>query len=159
VGCVVAVALWEDVVVKVQVDGRGEGREDLMSFMGCWRRSGRKNGGLSMVGSARNYRLRIVRQSEIMSMMLIDISSRVIDLHKIAGRGLQTGFRLVSEQRHQTTSMAEAGTRLRHAVKYPTDDDDNPSTGLDEQEQEEVINSISQDDAETIATYRVRVRT
>lgn len=56
-----------------------------------------------------------------------------------------------------TSAMDSTGTRLRRAVKYPTEDDDNTSTGLDEQQQEEVINSISQDDAETIATYRVSI--
>lgn len=46
------------------------------------------------------------------------------------------------------------GARLRRAVKYPTEDTD-VAEDLDEQEQEEVIASLSQYDVETTATYRV----
>jgi hypothetical protein len=56
--------------------------------------------------------------------------------------------------------MATAGTRLRKAVKYPDSDNGSDSeqtgtTGLDEQQQEELISSLTQDDADTINTYRV----
>jgi len=56
--------------------------------------------------------------------------------------------------------MAMGGTRLRRAAKYPISDDgsdseQNGTTGLDEQQQEELISSLAQDDADTINTYRV----
>ena len=56
--------------------------------------------------------------------------------------------------------MATASTRLRRAVKYPASDDgsdseQNGTTDLDEQQQEELISSLAQDDRDTINTYRV----
>jgi len=56
--------------------------------------------------------------------------------------------------------MATPSTRLRRAVKYSASDDgsdseQNGAAGLDEQQQEELISSLAQDDADTIKTYRV----
>jgi len=55
--------------------------------------------------------------------------------------------------------MATPAIRLRRAVRYPASDSGSDSeqlgtTGLDEQQQEELISSLAQDDADTIATYR-----
>jgi len=56
--------------------------------------------------------------------------------------------------------MAPASARLRREVRYPdsdagSDSEQNRDIDLDEQQQEELISSLAQDDAETINAYRV----
>ena len=50
-----------------------------------------------------------------------------------------------------------ATTRLRKTFHYPADSDsDEPAEGIDEQEQEKLISTLSTQDADTTALYTVR---